>query len=196
MQTSAGEGAEPGMVAAARRRATKVGFQLSSEVGVGALLAVLAASVPPGGRILELGTGAGVGLAWLVHGLQERDDVEIVTVDVDPDLQQVTRSAGWPPFVRFDIGDGAALLRDGALGRFSLIFADAPGGKLVGLHDAVGALAPGGSFVVDDMDLARHDDPELRVALTEVRAQLLHHPDLVTAELAFSSGVILATKIR
>src|SRR5260370_9074610 len=105
MQTSAGEGPEPELVAAARRRATELGFQLSSEVGVGALLAVLAASVPPGGRILELGTGAGVGLAWLVHGLQERGDVEVVTVDIDPDLHLVAPSAGVPPFVQFYLAD-------------------------------------------------------------------------------------------
>ena len=196
MSTAAGENIEPPGVLDARRRASDAGFELSSEGGVGALLAALAASVPVAGRVLELGTGAGVGLAWLVAGLRGRDDVEVVTVDTDPDLQGMTRSAGWPPFVRFELGDGAAQLAAGSLGRFSLIFADAPGGKLVGLADAIDALAPGGILVVDDMDLARHDDADLCAALTKVRVTLATHPELVTAELAFSTGVILATKLR
>ena len=196
MSTAAGDDGEPSGVREARRRASAAGFGLSSERGVGALLAALAASVPVDGRVLELGTGAGVGLAWLVAGLRGRGDVDVVTVDTDPDLQGMTRSAGWPPFVRFELGDGAALLAAGSLGQFSLIFADAPGGKLEGLDDAIAALAPGGFLVVDDMDLARHDDADLCAALVKVGARLTTHPELIAAELAFSSGVILATKLR
>ena len=77
----------PDMVAAAYRRAADAGFELSSEPEVGRLLACLAAAVPPQGRVLELGTGVGAGLAWLVHGLGERTDVTVVSVDVDPELQ-------------------------------------------------------------------------------------------------------------
>ena len=37
------------------------------------------------------------------------------------------------------------------LGQFSLIFADAPGGKWEGLDRTIAALEPGGLLVVDDM---------------------------------------------
>jgi predicted O-methyltransferase YrrM len=184
----------PAAVQAALTRAEAAGFKLSSEPGVGALLAALAASVRQRGHILELGTGAGVGLAWLVSGLGTRTDIEVITVDIDADLQSATRAAGWPPYVRFDQGDGA--VRAGQLGRFDLIFADAQGGKTVGLDQTIGALSPGGVLVVDDMDLARHDDPELREALSRVRAQLLQDRRLVCAELTYSSGVILAARRR
>jgi predicted O-methyltransferase YrrM len=184
--------ATPATVEAALARAEAAGFTLSSEPGVGALLAALAAAVPESGRILELGTGAGAGLAWLVHGVGSRRDVEVVSVDVDATLQQVTGAAGWPEFVRFELGDGAELV--GELGSFDLIFADAPGGKLTELSRTVAALAPGGVLVVDDMDLALHDDEALRESLAGVRARLLANPQLVCAELTFSSGVILCTK--
>ena len=59
----------PGGVQTAAKAATKAGFPLSCDPGVGRLLGVLAAGVPPHGAILELGTGAGVGLAWIVAGL-------------------------------------------------------------------------------------------------------------------------------
>ena len=48
----------------------------------------------------------------------------------------------------------------------------------------------------DDMDLARHDDEQLRSALAVVRHRLLGNAELACAELGFSSGVIVAVKRR
>ena len=87
----------PDSVLAAHERAARTGFKLACEVEVGRLLAVLAAAVPDGGRVLEIGTGVGVGLAWLVHGLGVRRDVEVVTVEFDDEVQQAALSARWPP---------------------------------------------------------------------------------------------------
>jgi predicted O-methyltransferase YrrM len=184
----------PAIVIDARRRAEEAGFTLSSEPEVGALLSCLAASVPEHGRILELGTGVGSGLAWLVHGLGQRTDVEVVTVDIDDTLQAHTRSAPWPPFVRFELGDGASLVP--SLGRFDLVFADAPGGKTIGLESTVAALGGGATLVVDDMDVSRHEDPDLRRDVSRVREELLTDDRLVCSELAFSSGVIVAVRRR
>ena len=117
----------PGNVLAAYERAARAGFQLACEVEVGKLLAALAAAVPSGGRVLEIGTGVGVGLAWLAHGLAVRRDVEVVTVELDDEVQRTALSAPWPPWVRFESGDGAVVV--GRLGQFDLIFPDAPGGK-------------------------------------------------------------------
>ena len=182
----------PDFVTAAVARARAAGFELSCDPAVGELLSLLAAAVPAGGRILELGTGAGVGLAWLVAGLGARTDVALVSADVDQDLQQATRSAGWPQYVEFVLEDGAEVVKHS--GRFDLLFADAPGGKLTGLDASIAALAPHGVLAVDDMDLARHDDPELRTALAGVRETLVSHPDLVTVELDHGSGVVLCVR--
>jgi predicted O-methyltransferase YrrM len=182
----------PDVVEDARHRADATGFAFSSEPAVGALLSCLAASVPSDGRILELGTAVGCGLAWLIHGLGERRDVEVLTVDVDGALQAQTRSAPWPQYVGFRLGDAVDLLP--ALGTFDLIFADAPGGKTTGLGQTIAALRPGGTLVVDDMDVARHEDAALRRALTEVRQHLLTDVRLVCSELSFSSGVIMAVR--
>ena len=161
---------------------------------MGKLLAALAAAVPGGGRVLEIGTGVGVGLAWLVHGLGARQDVQVVTVELDDAVRQRALSARWPPWVRFESGDGAEVV--GRLGQFDLIFADAPGGKIFKLRQSVAALREGGVIVVDDMDLARHADEQLRSALAVVRHRLLENAELVCAELGFSSGVIVAVKRR
>jgi predicted O-methyltransferase YrrM len=183
----------PPLVVAAIARADAARFTLSSEPEVGALLAALAAAVPANGRVLELGTGSGVGLAWLVHGLGSRRDVELVTVDMNATMQGHVEQADWPIPIRFVLGDGASVV--GELGRFHLIFADAPGGKIVKLQRTVDALEPGGILVVDDMELSRHDhDPPLRDALDVVRKRLRSNDRLVCAELNCSSGMIVAVK--
>ncbi|HKH89031.1 MAG TPA: class I SAM-dependent methyltransferase [Acidimicrobiales bacterium] len=182
----------PPAVAAAQARAERLGFELSSEPEVGRLLAFFASRVPKGGRMLELGTGAGVGLAWIVHGIGDRHDVEVVSVEIDGEQAAHTRAAGWPGWVSILEGDGADLV--GTLGSFDLIFPDAPGGKIFKLRKTIAALRPGGVILVDDMDLSRHSDPDLRSGLASVRERLFEHPDLVCAELPFASGVILASR--
>jgi predicted O-methyltransferase YrrM len=184
----------PDVVTRARDRARQLGFELSCEDEVGALLASLAAAVPVGGRIVELGTGAGVGLAWLVHGLGARLDAEVVSVDVDRELQARVADHGWPEYVRLVGGDGAEVVT--GLAPVDLVFADAPGGKTEGLDRTLGALAPGGVLVVDDMDLSRHVDDGLAGAIAAVRDALVGHPDLAVAEIGYSSGVVVATRRR
>ena len=58
---------------------------------------MLAAAVRRDGRVLEIGTGAGVGLAWIVEGLGDREDVELVTIDIDKELvTAVAEGDDWP----------------------------------------------------------------------------------------------------
>jgi predicted O-methyltransferase YrrM len=85
-----------------------------------------------------------------------RRDVEVVTVELDDEVQRTALSAPWPPWVRFESGDGAEAV--GGLGQFDLIFPDAPGGKIFKPRRTVAALRRGGVLIVDDMDLTRHED--------------------------------------
>ena len=182
----------PGLVESVHARAEQHGFTLSCDPAVGAFLAALAAAVPQGGRILELGTGVGTGLAWLVHGLGTREDVSVVSVDIDPDIQAIARAAPWPDWVELALGDAAALLP--TLGHFDLVFADAPGGKLERLDLSLAALQPRGLLVVDDMDLSLHEEDGLQDAIARVRVEMLAMPELRCAELDFGSGVILGVR--
>ncbi|MFI6071349.1 O-methyltransferase [Actinoplanes sp. NPDC051343] len=168
-------------------RAGAAGFTISSEPPAGPLLAVLAAAVPPGGRILEIGTGTGVGLAWLVEGLGGRTDVEVRSVEHDPRLGRLAAEADWPENVTLHEGDVLDLLD--TLGTFDLIFADAEGGKWHGLDRTIAALAPGGHLLVDDMATAHEQT-------ARVRDTLLTHPGLTVVELACGTGLILATRNR
>ena len=182
----------PHLVSAARAAASRAGFELASDDRIGRLLAVLAASVPERGRILELGTGTGVGTAWLVSGLGGRDDVEVVTVESDEELCRLAGSLSWPPYLELVSGD--AVERLPSLGTFDLIFADAQGGKWDRLDLTIGALRPGGHLVVDDMTPQEWWDDEQRTKQGDVARTLLAHEDLVSVELDWATGVILSTR--
>ena len=184
----------PAEVAAAHARATESGFTLSCEPAVGRLLATLAAAVPPGGAILEMGTGVGAGTAWIVHGLGARTDVRVTTVDLDAATAAIARRGTWPPFVMLRVADILAVLDE--LGSFDLIFADAQGGKWQGLERTIAALRPGGLLLVDDMTPSSWLDDAHRGHTARVRATLLEHPELQSVELACGSGMILATRRR
>src|ERR1700733_5825457 len=101
----------PELVAAAVARAASAKFALSCDPAVGGLLAVLAAHLPAGSRVLELGTGAGVGTAWIVSGLLPRTDVTVTTVERDARTALLAAQGDWPGFV--DLRLAGAL---GALG--------------------------------------------------------------------------------
>ena len=181
----------PGAVAAALDRARQAGLPHPCEPEVGQLLAALAAAVPPGGRALELGTGAGVALAWLVHGLGGRQDVEVVSAGREGQAASLAAAWPWPPFVRLVTGGVPAAL---ASGPFDLIRARAGNGAPEDLERAAVALRPGGHLVVDGTLPGAAHDRDHRAKVGEARARLLGHPDLVPAEIAWSSGVILCTR--
>ena len=171
----------PERVVSAHRRAQVAGFEMSSDDDVGRLLAVLAAGTRAGGRILELGTGAGRG------GRERR---------ADGDLHRRLSSDPWPENVRFILGDALSLMPE--LGPFDLIFADAPAGKLEGLDRTVEALSPGGFLVLDDM-IERPADPvhaSYWPRISQLQSDVVVHPQLRSLELRWSSGVVLACKVE
>ena len=46
--------------------------------------------------MLELGTGTGAGTAWITHCLQGRDDVEVITVEIDAATGALAPQHRWP----------------------------------------------------------------------------------------------------
>lgn len=128
-----------------------IGFAMGSERPTGALLRTLAAS-KCGGRLLELGTGTGIGTAWLLDGMDAQ--ATLLTVDADHQAAAVAQHhLGGDPRVTFVVEDGTAaierLARSGA--RFDLIFADTWPGKFTSLDETLGLLARGGLYIVDDL---------------------------------------------
>jgi predicted O-methyltransferase YrrM len=182
----------PPLVAEAVARARDAGFSYSCEPAVGRLLAAIAAHLRVGARVLELGTGTGVGTAWIAAGLLPRTDVTVVTAEKDPATAALAARGDWPGFVELRRADALTVLANA--GRFDLIFADAPGGKWEGLDRTLAALAPHGMLIVDDMTPTPRWDEEQHARQREVRHALLGSPLLTSVELDCGSGVILSTR--
>jgi predicted O-methyltransferase YrrM len=181
----------PNAVAAAKRRAHRLRFTLSCQDKVGRLLSVLSAAVPQGGRILEIGTGVGVGTACINSGLGERTDVEVITLEGDRELSAAALEWQWPGHTHIVTADALEVL--GTLGKFHLMFVDASPIKHGHMESTIRVLHPGGILVVDDLhtDMLRFE--EQKAQNDALRQLLLHHPALQAVELDWASGVILAT---
>lgn len=157
----------------------------------GALLRTLAAS-KPGGKFLEIGTGTGLGTAWLLDGMDKK--AHLTTVEINPDTVAIAqRYLGDDPRVKFVIGDAEEFLTNLGDQKFDLIFADCPVGKVHHFDTPLNALASGGFYIVDDL-LPHTYTPErvpIQKALVE---KLTQRQDLHVTKLSWSTGLIVATK--
>jgi predicted O-methyltransferase YrrM len=172
-------------------RSQDLQFSMNSDVLTGTLLRSLAAS-KPGGRILELGTGCGLSTCWLLDGMPS--DASLVSVDIDATFQTVARDElradARLTLVRQDGGD---YLTD-ASGSFDLIFADAWPGKFSHLDEALGLLAPGGIYLVDDM-LPQPNWPAGHAPKADaLAAHLQALPGFAVTTFQWSTGVIVCVK--
>ncbi len=158
----------------------------------GSLLRTLAAS-KPAGTFLELGTGTGVGTAWLLDGMD--NNARLISVDHDPVLMAVARQylAG-DPRLTLQKEDVAAWISAAPEASFDLIFADTWAGKFTHLEEALRALKSGGLYVVDDMFPQADWSDDHRRRVEKLLADLEGRPCLRLTEVSWSSGIVLAAK--
>ncbi|HEU4324633.1 MAG TPA: class I SAM-dependent methyltransferase [Roseiflexaceae bacterium] len=181
----------PRAVLRAQALAQEQGFTASSLPEVGRLLAVLAAALP-GGRIAEIGSGCGVGAAWLASGMPP--DATLVTIDSDPGRAEAVRLLfADDPRVRVLRGDWRALAEHGP---FQLVFADGGRAKAEQPDTVVDLLAPGGMAVLDDLTPEEHWPESWRGRPDATRDFWLHSPRLTSTEICVTEchAVILATR--
>lgn len=120
------------------------GFVSATRHETGRLLATLAAMRH--GTLGELGTGCGVGAAWLSSGA--RPDARIVTAEVDPALANLARGVfAGDDRVEVHAGDWTTLER---FAPFALLFVDVREVKLGSVDVIADLMEPGGVVVLDD----------------------------------------------
>ena len=166
----------PPLVERALALAAELGFAKSCSPEAGRLLHLLAAQRGRE-RIGEMGTGAGVGTAWLASALAP--GAAVWTAEPDATLADAaTRLFLDDPDVHVLGGSWRETLP--AHAPFDLVFYD--GGRKQFPEEegeaVVELLAPGGTIVLDDFREQRPEDP--------LKAFWLGHPRLVGAELALS----------
>ncbi|MEV7284595.1 class I SAM-dependent methyltransferase [Streptomyces sp. NPDC093252] len=182
----------PVALPALRAKARDVGFTRSCDDRTGSLLAALS-TARPAGRILELGTGVGEGTAWLLAGMDAA--TRLTTVERDPALQAIAREElGDDLRVTFVPGDGGAWLDEFDGAPFDLVFADTRPGKFTHLDRALDLVAPGGTYLIDDLS-PRPDWPEGHdVAVRHLLAELDAREDFRRVRLSWASGLLMAVR--
>lgn len=180
----------PPLVSAALSLSGKRGFVSSTRTETGRLLAALAASRH--GTVGELGTGCGVGSAWLRSGATK--DTRIVTAERDPELAQaVAELFADDDAIEVLEADWTALLERGP---FSLLFVDAREAKLSGRDVVAEVVEPGGFVVLDDFTPSAGWPPMYEGRVDTLRQEWLTDDRFTSVEVmvAADAAVILATR--
>src|SRR5260370_8833374 len=126
-------------------RTREIGFQSWCWPPVGALLRVMA-SLKPGGRLLEVGTGTGVGTCWLLDGMD--GTAQLLTVDTNPVTQAIARSPlGMDPRLTLLTYDARATVQRDPPNSLDLVFAAACFGKHVMLDDMHALILPRDNYL-------------------------------------------------
>jgi predicted O-methyltransferase YrrM len=167
---------------------------MASDPETGALLRTLAAS-KPGGRLLEMGTGTGMGTAWLLDGMDA--EATLVTVDSSETNTSIARRfLGGDQRLAFHLGDGGEFLEakraEGAV--YDLIFADTWPGKFECLETTLDLLRPGGLYVVDDLLPQPSWPPNHAEKVAAFLAAIEARPGLRLTRLDWSVGLLVAAR--
>ena len=170
----------------------KIGFQSWCWPQMGALLRVLAAT-KPGGRMLEIGTGTGVGTCWLLDGMDA--EARLTTVDVSPKVQAIAQThLGMDTRLTILSEDGAATIGRQLPNSFDLILADGGAGKHTLLDEALALLRPGGIYICDDTKPHPLWPPEHAAKIPPLMEKLAARQDFRRLYIDWSSGAVVMVK--
>lgn len=179
----------PDLVARALDLSRQRGFITSTRNETGRLLRTLAASRT--GTLGELGTGTGVGSAWLVSGAPP--DARIVSAELDVELAgDVKQLFADVPNVEIVAGDWSAL---SDYGPFSLIFVDVR--EVMENIDALAALLEvGGIAVLDDFVPTRQWPPIVDGQVDTIREQWLSDARFAAVDMMIDpdASLLIATR--
>lgn len=179
----------PPVVSRALELSGRLGFFSSTRHETGRLLAALAASRT--GTLAELGTGCGVGSAWLASGMTAGS--RVVTAEVSASLAgQVSELFAAEDRVEVMAGDWSALER---FAPFALLFVDVRDAKRS--PDVVADLMePGGMVVLDDFTPCASWPPVYEGRVDVMREQWLTDERFTCVEVMVSvdSSVVIAVR--
>lgn len=179
----------PDIVAATLDLSRQRGFITSTRHETGRFLAALAASRE--GTLAELGTGTGVGSAWLSSGAPK--EARIVSAELDPALaEDVQKIFADVENVEIVSGDWSTLEQ---YAPFSLLFVDVRE-VMESIDVLAGLLEPGGIAVLDDFVPSPFWPPIVDGQVDSVREQWLTDERFVAVEMLIDpdASLIIATR--
>jgi predicted O-methyltransferase YrrM len=193
----------PELVQVAEQLARDLGFPLTREEagpnrpsacmpGVGRFLAMLAGGA---NSIGELGTGSGVGTAWMASALPP--DGRLVTVEIEASQAEAVR----PLFAadrRVEVITGDARAEVAARGPFDLLFADSGIRDHESFNGLVDLLRVGGRIVMDDVTPAAAAAPGTPMLAQDLKRSFFASPRLVSTEVVLTdlaNSLLVGTRI-
>jgi predicted O-methyltransferase YrrM len=180
----------PERVRAAQQASQAIGFPMACDNRTGALLRTLVAS-KPGGLILELGTGTGVGTGWLLDGMSP--DATLITIDKDWTIGTVVRQLyDHEPRVHLTHGDAGDYLTSYTGRPFDMVFVDCRPGKFDQRDALLAHLAPGAVYVGDDLMPQPTWPTDHQPRVDRFLRDLTGESRLASTVLAWSSGLVVA----
>jgi predicted O-methyltransferase YrrM len=184
---------QPAMLNEILRETERLGFKMSCEEKTGSMLRTLAAS-KPGGKFLEIGTGTGVGAAWILAGMDAAST--LITLELDEENHAVAKKClGSDLRVTFITGNAEDFLKSQPTEQFDFIFADTFPGKFYLRDEALGLLKIGGIYIVDDL-LPQETWPDDHAAnVVKFISEMESTPTLRLTKINWASGLIIAAKI-
>ncbi len=183
---------KPEILSDIERKSKEISFGMPSDLYIGSFLKTLIAS-KPGARVLELGTGIGLSLAWMIDGLDK--DSKLITVDNDSELTEIAKGYfGTDSRVEVVCQDGTEWIKEYQGSKFDVIFADAWPGKYSQIEEVLDLVKIGGFYVIDDMsEQPNWPEGHHKKALGLVEF-LEKRKDFVITKFNWSTGLILAVK--
>lgn len=176
------------------RKSKEIGFTMPSDLYIGTLLKTLISS-KPAGKFLELGTGIGLSLSWMIDGMGE--NANLITVDNDPELISIAEHY-FSKDERIEIicEDGTEWIRNYKGDKFDLVFADAWPGKYSETDSILELIKIGGFYIIDDMSVQPnwpdgHDENVDRLV-----DYLENRIDFNLTKMDWSTGLIIAVKTK
>lgn len=173
-------------------KSNAIGFTMPSDIFIGTLLKTLITS-KPNSNILELGTGIGLSLSWMIDGLDEAS--KLISVDNDNNLIEIVKEFfGNDPRVELVCEDGSSWIKNYQGDKFDLVFADAWPGKYSEISEILDLINLGGFYVVDDMKVQANWPAGHQENVDRLIEYLEKREDFSLTKLDWSTGVIIMTK--
>ena len=173
-------------------KSKEISFTMPSDLYIGSLLKTLVSS-KPNGHFLELGTGIGLSLSWMIDGLNESST--LISIDNDQELVAIANTYfGNDDRVKIICQDGSEWIHHNTNERFDLIFADAWPGKYSEIEKVLSMVKVGGFYIIDDMNTQPNWPQGHETHVNKLVEYLEQRKDFVLTKMNWSTGLIIAVK--
>lgn len=173
-------------------KSKEIGFTMPSDLFIGTLLKTLITSKPKS-NLLELGTGIGLSLSWMIEGMDAES--KLTTIDNDPNLIEIAKQYfSTNKNVEIICADGTEWIKNYQGEKFDLVFADAWPGKYSEIDEILDTIKIGGFYIIDDMTQQSNWPYGHQNHVEKLVEYLENRLDFNLTKMNWSTGIIIATK--